>query len=374
VEISHQSFNNETIPELCESWGPILEVWEGYALDRKIRFKGSSGGAATALALFCLEKERAFGVLQTGTRPEDPLHNVPVLGKSKEELLACTGSRYSPAAPCERFDWIREASRPIVFIGKPCDVVALRKSQAADPKINENISLAISIFCAGTPTTEGAHNILGELGVKHGEVEELRYRGCGWPGMTSAKVRGGGGRTHQMTYQESWGNILSNHVQFRCRLCPDATGEFADVSCGDPWYREIESGEHGWSLVLARTRRGREVLQEAVKADYVKLERVGPSVVPQSQKALLTRRRHLWGRLLMMQMMRVPVPRYTGFSLFKNWLKLSALEKLRSLAGTLKRIMLRGWMRPLKAVIKSDGLQEANYPEKPKIDSEGCES
>jgi coenzyme F420 hydrogenase subunit beta len=326
------------------------------------------------LALFCLEKERAFGVLQTGTRPEDPLHNVPVLGKSKEELLACTGSRYSPAAPCERFDWIKEASRPIVFIGKPCDVAALRKSQAADPEINEKVSLAISIFCAGTPTTEGAHNILGEFGVEHEEVEELRYRGCGWPGMTSAKVRGGSGRTHHLTYQESWDNILSNHVQFRCRLCPDATGEFADVSCGDPWYREIESGEHGWSLVLARTERGREVLQEAVKADYVKLERVGPGVVPQSQKALLTRRRHLWGRLLMMQMMRVPVPRYKGFSLFKNWLKLSAIEKLRSLAGTLKRIVLRGWTRPLKAIIRSHGLREADCPEKPQVDSDGCES
>jgi coenzyme F420 hydrogenase subunit beta len=171
IEVSHQSFNSETIPELRQAWGPVLEVWEGYAADQEIRYKGSSGGAATALALFCLEKEHMTGVLHIGANPESPLQNVPVFSKTREELLACTGSRYSPAAPCEKLNWIEEADSPCVFIGKPCDVAALRKSQAVNQELNDKVGLAVSIFCAGTPSTAGTYKVLESLGVKPEEVE-----------------------------------------------------------------------------------------------------------------------------------------------------------------------------------------------------------
>lgn len=354
IEIIHRSFNKRSAPGLLDEWGPVLEVWEGYAADLQIRYDGSSGGAATALALFCLEKQKASGVLHIGANPDAPLENVAVFSKSKDELLSRTGSRYSPAAPCEKLDWIRNSSSASVFIGKPCDVVALRKSQAVDPMLDEKVGLAISIFCAGTPATEGTYEILSMLGVKPEQAEELRYRGCGWPGATKVKVKGDNGLVHRMGYEESWGNILSHYGQYRCRVCPDSTGEFADISCGDPWYREFKEDEQGWSLVVVRTERGKEILREAMKEGYLNLERVEPETVPRSQKALLARRRHLWGRLFMMRILGVPVPKYIGFFLFRSWLRLSSIDKLRCFAGTLKRIVSRGWMRPLKSVVNTD--------------------
>lgn len=345
IELSHQPFNSQTICELRQAWGPVLEVWEGYATDPEIRFKGSSGGVTTALAMFCLEKENITGVLHIGAKPDAPLQNVPVFSKSRKELLACTGSRYSPAAPCEKLNWIREAKSPYVFIGKPCDVVALRKSQVVNSGLDNKVGLAISIFCAGTPTTNGTYSLLESLGVKPEETEELRYRGCGWPGMTAIKIKGTDGEQCQMTYEESWGNILSHYSQFRCRLCPDSTGEFADVSCGDPWYREIEADEPGRSLVLVRTERGRVILQRAMEARYVELERVQPEIVAASQKALLSKRQNLFGRLLAMRMMLVPTPRFSGFSLAWNWRRLTWTERLRSILGTFRRVIMRGWLR-----------------------------
>ena len=236
IELSHQPFGKETIPKLRRAWGPILEIWEGFATDSEIRYKGSSGGAATALALFCLENEQISGVLHIGADLENPLQNVPVFSRTKEELLAHTGSRYSPAAPCEKLNWIENADSQSVFIGKPCDVAALRKAQALNLALKEKVNLAISIFCAGTPSTAGTYKVLESLGVKPEAVGELRYRGCGWPGETVVKIKGGNGQVRRITYEESWGGILSKHVPLRCRLCPDGTGEFADISCGDPWY------------------------------------------------------------------------------------------------------------------------------------------
>jgi coenzyme F420 hydrogenase subunit beta len=345
--MAHGTFNGETIPELHRGWGPVLEVWEGYATDSEIRFKGSSGGIATALALFCLDEEVAQTVLQTRDKEGAPLENAPVLSRDKESLMASTGSRYSPAAPCEKLDTIREADSPSVVTGKPCDIVALRKAETEDEQLRENVALSISIFCAGTPSRAGTKRILETLSVKPEDVEQIRYRGLGWPGMTAVETKGEEDRVAEMTYDQSWGEILSKHVQFRCRLCPDSTGEFADISCGDPWYRQIDGDEPGRSLVLVRTERGRRILKMAREAGYVTLERAGSDVLARSQQALLKRRKHLWGRLLAMRIMRIPVPQFKGFSLYANWRELPLFGKVRSVGGTFKRILQRGLRKPL---------------------------
>jgi len=354
IEISHGAFNGETISELRQSWGPVLEVWEGYASDPEIRFKGSSGGVATALSLFCLENGVAQAVLQTRDKPGAPLENAPVLSRNKNDLMASTGSRYSPAAPCERLDMIRESDCRFVVVGKPCDIVGLRKAQATEEELGKNLALAISIFCAGTPAKAGTKRILETLGVEPGRVEQIRYRGLGWPGMTSVRTKDKPDCAAEMTYSQSWGDILSKHVQFRCRLCPDSTGEFADISCGDPWYRQIDPDEPGRSLVVVRTERGREILRQAGEAGYVTLEAANPEVLVSSQQALLKRRRHLWGRLIAMRIARIPAPRLIGFSLFANWKDLPLLEKVRSIGGTFKRIAQRGLRRPLEAPSATD--------------------
>lgn len=356
IEMSHPPFDERgsIIGELSQEWGPVLEIWEGYASDPEIRFRGSSGGAATALALYCLEQQHASGVLHVGAKPEAPLENRAVFSRSRTELVARTGSRYAPAAPCVKLPCIQDAPYPNVFIGKPCDVVALRKSEVVNPSLAGKFCLAISIFCARTPTTEGTYQILEALGIDPKEVAEFRYRGCGWPGETVVTMKGEDRRTRQMSYKESWGNILSKHGQFRCRLCPDSTGEFADVSCGDPWYREIEPGEKGRSLILVRTERGRRMVREARESGYLELQDADPSILPRSQKAVLRRRRQLWSRLLMMRIMRVPTPRFVGFSLFKSWLRLPAIEKIGSLGGTLRRIVTHGWTKPLERPVYSE--------------------
>ncbi len=348
IELSHNAFNGEVMPELAREWGPVLEVWEGYASDFDIRYTGSSGGVVTAIALYCLENKHAGVVLHVGRDTENPLRSKTVFSRNKSELLNCTGSRYSPAAPCAELGWIQKAAEPCVFIGKPCDVVGLRKFQQIDPAVSEKLCLAISIFCAGTPSSEGTKFLLDSFGVSAEQVVELRYRGNGWPGKTVVKLKAPDNRRLQMSYEQSWGEILSKYVQLRCRLCPDSTGEFADISVGDPWYRKPNSTDPGQSLVLVRTEKGKDSLAGAMEAGYVTLYRVDPSVLAWSQKSLLKKRQNLWGRLLAMRMMMLPRPRYSGFSLFSNWRSLTVSEKMRSFLGTLRRIVKRNWIRRSK--------------------------
>jgi coenzyme F420 hydrogenase subunit beta len=341
--------SSEAIPELIEHWGPVLEVWEGYATDPQIRFQASSGGAATAISLFCIEKRGFGGVLHIGPKASEPLTNVAGISRSREQLLARAGSRYAPAAPGAGLAMLEPSVAPYVFVGKPCDVAAVHKwrhSEFGEPKL---IGLAISIFCAGTPSTRGTKKILETLGTTVGEVAEFRYRGCGWPGEAAAKLKEPADQERRMSYAKAWGEILTGYVCLRCRLCPDSTGQLADLSCGDPWYRQPDGADPGRSLVLVRTERGREVLREAVQAGYLQLQRVEAVTLPASQPSLLEKKRQLWGRLAAMRIMGIPVPRYAGFPLLRNWMQLPFIQKGRSLLGTARRVVVRRLYRPLQS-------------------------
>ena len=146
---------------------------------------------------------------------------------------------------------------------------------------------------------------------------------------------------------DSW-SVLQKYRPYRCHICPDWTAEFADIACGDPWYRRVEEGDQGHSLVIVRTERGREILRGAIEAGYVTLKQADSSILENSQPGLVQKRRAIWGRILAMNMFKIPTPKLQGFSLFKNWRRLSPKDKARSILGTARRIIQRGYYRPIK--------------------------
>jgi coenzyme F420 hydrogenase subunit beta len=334
------------ISELEKSCGPVLEVWEGISADREIHFQGSSAGMATSLALYCIEKENFHGVLHIGDDDEYPLKNKTYLSQSRDELLGKTGSRYAPASPCDSLQLIEDSPSQCAFIGKPCDVTGLRKSQSLSIKLTEKVGLAIGIFCAGTPSTLGTLKLLSKNNVNVHSVSEIRYRGKGWPGDFTVKVEGENQSVIDLSYMDSWG-FLQSYRPYRCHLCPEGTADSADISCGDPWYRNVQPGEKGSSLVLVRTERGRRILHGAIKAGYVVVEKLEPQKVIESQINLLKKRRAIWGRLLAFKIFAIPVPKLTGFHLFENWLSANFNEKVKSILATVKRIVIRKYMLPI---------------------------
>jgi coenzyme F420 hydrogenase subunit beta len=339
-------------PALIRTFGPVLEIWEGYATDEEIRHRGASGGLITALALYCLDQEQMHGVLHTGGDPTDPVRNLTRMSRSRRELLECTGSRYSPASVCDGLQQIESATGPCAFIGQPAEVTALRKAQALRPELSKKVGIAISFFCAGSPSTSGTLDLLRSRGYDPADVAEIRYRGLGWPGMFAVRRRGEKQLTPLMTYQESWG-FLQRYRPYAVHTCPDSSGEDADISCADPWYREIRPGEPGFSLVVVRTERGRELLRRAQAAGSVELKPANAAKVLNSQSNLAFKRGAIWGRIAAMRLLGVPTPRLRGFALFRNWLASPLSAKLKSVFGTGRRIIQRGYRKPLQMASSS---------------------
>ena len=214
------------------------------------------------------------------------------------------------------------------------------------PNLEKKTSLAIGFFCAGTPSTSGTLELLREIGVDVDTIDSLRYRGIGWPGMATITFKAQDLDPIKLSYQESWG-FLQKYRPFRCYLCPDLTAESADISVGDPWYRKIDEREPGRSLILIRTEKGRKIFKDALEAGYVKATPADPNIIYQSQKNLLGKRQAIWGRLLAMKMLGIPYPRLEGFHLYENWLDLPTKEKVKSILGTVRRIIQRNYFKPL---------------------------
>lgn len=328
-------------------WGRVLEIWEGHATDSEIRFKGSSGGVLTAIAAFCIEQGGMAGVLHTGQHPADPIRNQTRLSRTREQLMAAAGSRYSPASVCDGLGLVEGASAPCAFIGKPGEIVALSKARKLRPMLDAKIGVTMSFFCAESPSTAGTVRLLEEMGGKTTDVSDLRYRGYGWPGHFAPIRKGETEPFGQIPYRESWSRLQSFRP-WAVHLWPDGSGELADISCGDPWYEKPDGKNPGFSLIVVRSERGRDIVRAAIEAGYLTLTPAEMWKLSRSQQYLANKKAAVWGRMMALRLFRLPATRYLGAPLFSGWLTLPLKEKVKSTVGTIRRIIQRKLYRRLQ--------------------------
>lgn len=334
-----------------DGFGPVLAAWEGHSADPEIRHRGSSGGAVTALALFALESGLVGGVAHIAARQDDQRLNEAVISHDRAGLLRGAGSRYAQASPAEALGAIAAGDMPVAFVGKPCDVASVARAKA-DPALAARLPLTIAIFCAGAPNLVATDRLLNRLGVpKDATLTDLRYRGNGWPGLMQARYRDADGAEQVsvgIPYAAGWGGILQAERRWRCRICTDHTGAFADISVGDPWHNPPEGHtDAGRSLIVARSPAGLRLVQAALAAGVLVAQAQPLDVIGRAQPNLVAAQGAVWGRRLVMRALGLAVPADRGLPLFAAWRALPWRGKLSSVAGTARRILrLRLW-RPV---------------------------
>lgn len=323
-----------------DAWGPMISLWTGHSTDDEIRFRGSSGGVISAIAIELLETKVVDFVVHTRADPDNPLGNVTTPSYTRAEVLAGAGSRYAPSSPLADLQSYLGSGKRFAFIGKPCDIASLRLMAKTDPRIDAQIPLMLSFFCAGIPSRFGARAVIEKLGVKEEDLQRFEFRGRGWPGLTRATRADGSEET--MDYNSSWGNILSRHVQFRCKICPDGTGEFADIVCADAWYGKDGypdfAERDGRSLVMARTPAGAEFLARFEVRKAIVLEPLEPKEIELMQPYQRDRKRAVLARLFAMRLRGALQPVYRNLRLRELTLRCSPIWLARNMLGTFRRL------------------------------------
>ena len=284
-------------------WGPYKEMVTGHATDATVRFAGASGGGLSGMLVHLIESGTVDGVVQTAASDILPIGNAPVVTLDTAGITAAAGSRYAPSAPLEGIPAQVAAHKAegtkYAFVGKPCDAAAMRALCGRDRDVAAAFPVILSFFCAGVPSHTGGKEVLAKLGTDLESTATFRFRGNGWPGQATATAHDGTARS--MSYHESWGGVLSRHVQMRCKLCADGTGTAADIVCADAWesdaagYPVFEEAP-GISLIVARTDLGARLLAEAQTAGHLKTEPFDVAALAAIQPGQRERRRALFAR------------------------------------------------------------------------------
>ena len=325
-----------------ELWGPFVDMQIGWARDPALRNQASSGGALSAVLSFLIESGRVNGVVQTHAALAPAFANEATISTNAEAIFDAAGSRYAPSAPLAGLNSALDSDKTYAFVGKPCDVAALRALGETDPRVARRFPYMISFFCAGVPALKGAEAVLDALEVDAQDLAAFRYRGQGWPGRATATLKDGGEAS--MTYHDSWGKILSKHVQHRCKICADGSGVAADLAFADAWESDddgypVFEEQDGVSLVVTRTEVGQRLLSEAIENGALATSAFDVAKLAQIQPGQRRRRRALLARLAGLKVCGRPTPRYRGLKLWSAARRAGAADTLRNFLGMIRRCL-----------------------------------
>jgi coenzyme F420 hydrogenase subunit beta len=312
--------------------GAYQAVFRAWATDPEVRLRGSSGGVLTALSTWMLETGQAARVTGAAAAP-DPRRSVPVTITTREQALAAAGSRYTPVAALANPDALLKDS---IVLGKPCEASAMSSLGGDRP-------LILSFFCAGTPSALATDRLLAELEMDpSAELDELWYRGHGWPGEFTARS---GSATVRADYDDSWGRVLGPSTQWRCKVCADGVGESADIVAADFWQADARGfpsfveGD-GVSALIARTVRGLDLVKRAAAAGVLVIEPIEMDSLAAVQPLQRDRRLLLAARLAGTKLAGRAVPNYRGFRLLRLSLR-SPRRAITALRGAYRRVRAR---------------------------------
>ena len=323
-------------------WGPYASLSQGYASDPAIRFKAAAGGVMTALSLYLLESGQVDCIVHVGAEKDAPMHTESRVSTSREQVIDGAQSRYGPAPPLDNVMRLLDEGKRFAVAAKPCDVAAIRNLARLDPRVDEQVPYLLTIFCGGVPTLKTARQIAAHFGQEENDLDVFRFRGEGWPGMTHMRTKSGG--TFELTYDQAWyeKQPWSYDIQFRCKICPDAIGELADVSCPDSWIMVDGKPTHaegeGWNVILARTAKGARLVDEAAAAGYIEREPYAVEEFDIQHTEHAWRKQAALARGLGLAVRGQPRPNYRNFRLLRCAISGGMRWSWRNFTGILRRL------------------------------------
>ena len=323
-------------------WGGYKNYYYGYSKNDVIRHQASSGGILTSIAMYLIKSKKVDAIIHVQRGDEKPYETTIKLSRTEDDVLQHSGSRYAISSPLTSIKQIIKQDNTYAFIGKPCDVSALRMYMQ---KYNDlqNIKYLFSFFCAGTPSEEAQHSLLCKLGCNDiSDCKKLDYRGNGWPGYTTCSFYDG--RQTQLSYVESWGTILGRDIRNSCKFCFDGIGLLADISCCDAWHLSDDMQPNfkeaaGRNAIFARNEVGQKLLDEMVRKGEIYLEKGDINKLRYIQEYQYVRRATMIDKMLVFSIFNRNKPYYPIKTMIKLSGNVSFRKHLSIFKGTCQRII-----------------------------------
>ncbi len=245
-----------------EPIGPVAEITMARAADKDILSRGTDGGALTAILMHLFEQ----GTIDGGvvTKQTSPFHRSPSLATSREEILESAGSHFDRShsgvmtlyeEPESTYSPSMHALKPVVqkglenvaLVGTPCQVHSVRKMETLGVVPSDSVYCTLGLFCGGNFIfDEVRREEMERIGdFKWDEVKKINLKDDFIIHLENGEKR----------------YIPLEKMKFAkrqaCFYCGDYSAETADISFGGV------GAPDGWTLVIARTPLGLQILNDA---------------------------------------------------------------------------------------------------------------
>ena len=280
--------------------------------DSSILQNASSGGVVTGILLYMLRHNVVDKVSVTQfCCDRQGVHTHTFLTDSEEEVLKSQGSKYCPVDLSNLMEELHNFEGRVAIMATPCAIAGIRTIQREAPNyIKSDIVFTVANFCGGFKSFKNIKRLAEIHKVDYYNLKEFRFRGDGQPG--SLKFIDNNGKVASTAYPKYVG--LNGYSKMsRCFVCPDATGELADFSCGDAWIPRFQNDSHPWSMVICRNKEATELIKDMEKQGDVILKKVSKEEIIVSQRInLKSKKIRQKARMVVYKMLGRGVPLFDG--------------------------------------------------------------
>ncbi len=259
-----------------------LNCYAAYSKDSNNLYNSSSGGVASHLAQYFVEK----GVKCIGIRYDLAQHiAIADIALNKQEIEAFRGSKYMQAYTEKAYRQALEdrSTQKYAIFGTPCQIYALDK-YARLRKMRDRFIL-IDFFCHGCPSILLWQKHLAEVQQKVGLIKEIKFRSkkFGWHRYVTEFI---GEEKKEATrkldnfYFLFFEDVLLNRACYQCGL--KGSFRYCDLRLGDLWGIDYDLNTHGVSAVIPVTSAGAKVFGQISSNLEVKEHELADTLLAQS--------------------------------------------------------------------------------------------
>jgi coenzyme F420 hydrogenase subunit beta len=226
------------------------------ATEAAVHEAGQDGGLVSTLLIHGLETGKLDAALTSRiVDSRGPFDAEPFLARTREDVLATAGSRYTYSAnplAMKEADDLR--LKQIALVGMSCQASINGSVEARGVnKYKRKIALTLGLLCSKTFTYDGQEKVLAEHGIDIADVVKVNIKG-----RFMVWTRDGG-------YTEVPLKELHPYTRPGCQLCPDFAAQHADISTGGI------GSDDAWTLTIVRTARGEEWMSEVIDGGLVEV-------------------------------------------------------------------------------------------------------
>ena len=292
--------------------GFIDSLYAAHSLNFEILANASSGGIITQILLYLIEQGIVDSVSVTQFYCDVyGVHTRTFLTNERDEIMKAQGSKYCPVCYDQLIKEMHEREGRVAIVATPCVIAGIRAIENKNPGyLKTKVIFYIANFCGGFKSFRNIKRLADIHKVDYYKLSTFRFRGGGQPG--SLKFVEKSGKVASTPYPQYVG-LNGYSKMLRCHLCPDATGELADISCGDAWIPRFQRDVNTWSMVVCRNKKASDLILQIQKDGFIVTDEVSIEEVQMSQRHnLKSKKDRQYARMKLYGILGYAIPSYAG--------------------------------------------------------------